>query len=118
MDASFILNTKMGMKIADIFQNAIGVYKKVVYPDEWKLYHQGGATSYETRDYMVTPDSSQIVQPNQVFAWNPSIRGAKSENTILITEKGYEIISDDLDWPKIKMNYKDEKVFRPDIWQI
>lgn len=118
VDAGFILNTKIGVKIAEIFQKTIDTYKKVGYPDEWKLHHQGGATGYETRDYIATPDSSQIVQPNQAFAWNPSIRGAKSEDTILVTEKGYEIITDDPDWPKIKMSYKDEKVFRPDILQL
>ena len=55
-----------------------------------KFYHQGGATGYETRDYIATPNSSLIVQPNQAFAWNPYIKGAKSEDTILVTEKGYE----------------------------
>ncbi|MBU4227530.1 M24 family metallopeptidase [bacterium] len=118
VDASFILNTKIGVKVADIFQNAISAYKEVDYPDEWKLHHQGGATGYETRDYITTPDSPQIVQPNQAFAWNPSIKGAKSEDTILVTEKGYEIITDDPDWPKIEINYKGKKIARPAILQL
>jgi len=118
VDASFILNTKIGLKVADIFQAAISTYKEVDYPDEWKLHHQGGATGYETRDYIATPDSLQIVQPNQAFAWNPSIKGAKSEDTILVTEKGYEIITDDPDWPKIEINYKGKKMARPAILQL
>jgi antitoxin VapB len=118
VDASFILNTKIGVKVADIFQNAISTYKEVGYPDEWKFHHQGGAAGYETRDYIATPDSLQIVQPNQAFTWNPSIKGAKSEDTILIIEKGYEIITEDSNWPKIEINYKGEKVFRPAILQL
>jgi len=118
LDASFILNTKVGVKIADIFQNAIDTYEEVGHPDEWKFHHQGGATGYETRDYIATPDSLQIVQPNQAFAWNPSIKGVKSEDTILVTREDYEIITNDPDWPKIEINYKDEKIARPAILQL
>jgi len=87
VDASFILNTKIGVKIADIFKNAISTYKEVGYPDEWKFHHQGGAAGYETRDYIATPDSLQIVQPNQAFAWNPSIKGAKAKILFLLLKK-------------------------------
>ena len=118
VDASFILNTKIDVKIADIFQNTINTYEEVGYPDEWKFHHQGGATGYETRDYIATPNSLQIVQPNQAFAWNPSIKGVKSEDTILITEKGYEIITEDSDWPKIEINYQSNKIARPAILQL
>ena len=118
VDASFILNTKIGVKIADIFQNAIDTYKEVGYPDEWKFHHQGGAAGYETRDYIATPDSSQIVQPNQAFTWNPSIKGAKSEDTILVIEKGYEMITEDPEWPMIEINYKGKKIDRPAILQF
>jgi len=118
VDASFILNTKIGVKIADIFQKAIGTYGEVGYPDEWKFHHQGGAAGYETRDYIATPDSSQIVQPNQAFTWNPSIKGAKSEDTILVTEKGCKIITEDSDWPGIEINYQGKKITRPAILQL
>ena len=118
VNASFILNTKIGVKVVNIFQNAINTYKEVGYPEEWKFHHQGGAAGYETRDYIATPDSLQIVQPNQAFTWNPSIKGAKSEDTILITEKGYEIITEDSDWPKIEINYKGKKIACPAILQL
>ena len=118
VDASFILNTKIGVKIANIFQDAIGTYEEVGYSGEWKLHHQGGAAGYETRDYIAAPNSLQIVHPNQAFAWNPSIRGVKSEDTILVTEKGYEIITDDPGWPKIEINYKGKKIARPAILQL
>src|SRR5665648_85799 len=115
VDASFILNTKIGVKIADVFQNAINTYKEVGYPDEWKFHHQGGAAGYETRDYIATPDSSQIVQPNQAFTWNPSIKGTKSEDTIIVNETENEIITDDPEWPKVEVEYNGKKMSRPGI---
>ena len=115
VDASFITNTRPGKKIADIFQNAIDTYREVGYPDEWKLHHQGGAAGYETRDYIATPDSLQIVQPNQAFTWNPSIEGAKSEDTIIVNETENEIITNDPEWLKVEVEYNGEKISRPGI---
>jgi hypothetical protein len=36
---------------------------------------------------------NDLVQPFQAFAWNPSITGTKSEDTIIATPQGPEIIS-------------------------
>jgi len=118
VDASFIINTRPAKKVADIFLEGIRTYREVGYPGEWKLHHQGGATGYEARDYIATPDSLQIIQENQAFAWNPSIRGVKSEDTIIVNETGYEIITDDPEWPKVEVEYHGEKITRPDILEI
>jgi hypothetical protein len=34
--------------------------------------------------------ANHIVRANEVYAWNPSIKGAKAESTILVTELGHE----------------------------
>jgi len=115
VDASFIINTKPGKKVADIFIEGIRTYGEVGYPDEWKFHHQGGATGYETRDYIAAPNSLHIVQPNQAFAWNPSIKGVKSEDTIIVNETENEIITDDPEWPKVEVEYNGEKISRSGI---
>src|SRR5665648_545317 len=86
VNASFITNTRPGKKVADIFQKGIRAYGEVGYPGEWKLHHQGGATGYEARGYIATLKINEVVQPNQAFAWNPSIKGTKSEDTIIVNE--------------------------------
>lgn len=110
VNASFITNTRPGKKVADIFREGIRTYGEIGYPDEWKFHHQGGATGYETRDYIAAPNSLQIVQPNQAFAWNPSIKGVKSEDTIIVNETENEIITDDPEWPKVEVEYNGEKI--------
>jgi hypothetical protein len=33
------------------------------------------------------------------FAWNPTIQGAKSEDTVLVTENGFEVLTATGEWP-------------------
>jgi antitoxin VapB len=92
VDATFNLNTKPGAAAGEIFNKARQAYAYAGYPDEWQLHHQGGATGYAGRDYRAGPHSPEIVQEWQAFAWNPSITGTKSEDTILVSsEPGHEL---------------------------
>ena len=103
MDATFIANTVPGARISDVFQSAVQAYEHEGYGEEWPLHHQGGATGYAGRDFKGTPDCGEIVQPNQAYAWNPSITGTKSEDTIIVSEADQEIISLTEDWPMINV---------------
>ena len=50
-------------------------------------------TGYEPREFLATPGSQEIVTEGQAFAWNPSITGAKVEDTILVGAEKNEIIT-------------------------
>jgi Xaa-Pro dipeptidase len=118
IDARLIHNTRPGKKLSELFREHIKNYKKFGYPDEWKKLHQGGSTSYRVRDIkpdLNTPDT-EMVMLNQAYAWNPSITGIKSEDTILINENGNEIISEDKNWPLVKVEFDNEEIFRPGIF--
>ena len=56
-------------------------------------HHQGGLTGYEPREFLAIPGSQEMVVEGQAFAWNPSIAGAKVEDTILVGAAGNEIIT-------------------------
>jgi Xaa-Pro dipeptidase len=101
---------KPGTKISDIFRQATEWYAELGYPGEWKFHHQGGATGYNEREYLVTPDSTEIVQDQQAFAMNPTVQGAKVEDTILVQQEHTENLSATLDWPKISVEL-DGKVY-------
>jgi hypothetical protein len=52
---------------------------------------------------------------NQPFAWNPSITGTKSEDTILATSQGPQVITAAQDWPMVSVEGEDGAWQRPDI---
>ncbi len=115
VDATFIANTRVGADVSAIFRRAMEVYAETGFADEWMMHHQGGATGYQSREYVAHPDINAVVQDSQAFAWNPSITGTKSEDTIIATPDGPEIISEVSDWPAIEVDVDGVKVRRPDI---
>ncbi len=118
VDAAFIAASRPGARIADVFRKGVETYEKVGYPHEWKLHHQGGLAGYEPREHIATPTSSQVVKPGQAFAWNPSITGTKSEDTILVGEKGCEVITAMEDWPQIPVEVEGQLIERPAILEV
>ncbi len=115
VDSTLHLNTRVGTPIGEIFERAQAAYREVGFADEWKLHHQGGPCGYLGRDYLGSPTASGVVLPNQPFAWNPSITGSKSEDTILATVKGPQVITEARDWPMVTIEMDDRTWQRPDI---
>lgn len=115
VDAKLIAATRPGFTLGQIFKKAQQAYAEVGYADEWQLHHQGGPAGYEPREFLATPDSSDIVSSGQVYAWNPSITGYKSEDSVLIGEQGFEILTKIPGWPTIKVELADQIIERPGI---
>ncbi|MBM3474911.1 MAG: M24 family metallopeptidase [Armatimonadetes bacterium] len=115
VDACFILGSRPGARVSDLFSAACEEYARQGFPDEWQLHHQGGATGYAARDYKATPTSDEVILETQAFAWNPSISGTKSEDTIIATSSGPEVLSSSPEWPMRTATYGTGSVDRPAI---
>jgi len=115
VDAALIAATKPGARMGDIFRLGMDAYAQAGFPGEWKLHHQGGPTGYRARDFLVNETTDAVAAANQAFAWNPSITGAKSEDTIIATSSGPIILSASDDWPKIEVEIGDATIARPDV---
>ena len=119
VDAAMIHATRPGATLGDVFQTASDAYAQAGYPGEWQLHHQGGPAGYEPRELLATPGSPFRVQAGQAYAWNPSITGAKSEDTILVGADGQpnEVITVTPGWPMIDVSIDGQAYPRPAIWE-
>lgn len=115
VDAAFITNTRVGTPVREVFRRGVEAYAEQGFADEWKLHHQGGPCGYRPRDYVGTPTAPGVVLGNQAYAWNPSITGTKSEDTILATAKGPQVLTAAQNWPMVEVEAGGETILRPDV---
>jgi len=99
IDAGYIRATRPGTPLAEIIRQGQLLYAQTGFGDEWRYHHQGGAAGYEPREYLGRPDAQEVVRAGQAFAWNPSVAGAKSEDTILVGETDNEVLTSIAGWP-------------------
>jgi len=108
-------HTRPGIPAREVLQKGIDAYHAKGYPEEWKLHHQGGSIGYTGRDYRVHLKTPDLIQENQGFTWNPSITGTKSEDTILATSEGPEMITKPILYPTLSMTVAGISFTRPAI---
>jgi Xaa-Pro aminopeptidase len=118
VDATFIAATRPGQSLGEIFRRATAAYAETGFPDEWTLHHQGGPVGYEPREFIATPGSDDVVSVGQAYAWNPSITGTKSEDTILVGETGNEVLTAMKDWPTLSVTVDGQEYARPAVLEI
>lgn len=115
VDATMIAATRPGVQLKDVFQAGADAYRSAGYPEEWMHHHQGGVSGYEGREEKATPTSTTIVQAGQAFAWNPSVAGTKSEDTIIVGDETTEVITFTPELPTVMIDIAGEIIPRPAI---
>ncbi|WP_324757852.1 M24 family metallopeptidase [Haloarcula montana] len=88
-----------GGTAADVFEAVQAAYDAVGWGGEWRNHHQGGAAGFAGREWIATPSNDAPVVLPQGYAWNPTVQGAKSEDTHLVTADGVETLSTTGEWP-------------------
>jgi Xaa-Pro dipeptidase len=115
VDCVFMAASRPGAPARDVLQKGVDAYREKGYPEEWKLHHQGGSIGYTGRDYRTNFNTEDIIQENQAFTWNPSITGTKSEDTILATSRGLEMITKPVLYPTLSVETGGLAIVRADI---
>jgi antitoxin VapB len=80
---------------------AQAAYAAQGFPGEERFHHQGGPTGYGEREWIATPEGTEVVVNNQAFAWNPSMRGGKVEDTVLLRDGTIENLTPTPELPSL-----------------
>jgi antitoxin VapB len=102
VNAALLDASRVGASSAQLFKVAQDAYAAEGYPGEERFHHQGGPTGYGEREWVATPSGTETVVNNQAFAWNPSIRGGKTEDTVLLRDGKIEWLTATPELPVIK----------------
>jgi Xaa-Pro dipeptidase len=84
--------TRPGRTLGDVFEDCRAFYADAGFPDAWRHHHQGGLTGYRSRELIAAPGATHEISAGQAFAWNPSLPGAKAEETFVLTDDGPEVL--------------------------
>ena len=115
IDCVLMANTIPGKPAIEAFKKGLEAYKETGHAQEYQLHHQGGSIGYVGRDYKVNFTTTEIVRENQGFAWNPSITGSKSEDTMLATSEGPVLLSKPVIFPTLTIQAEGYTFARPAI---
>jgi len=99
VNAALIAQSRPGATIGELLEIGQAAYAQAGFPGEWQHHHQGGVTGYEPREYLATPGGTDVLTLGQAVVWNPTVQGAKMEDTLLIGEKENEILTRTPLWP-------------------
>lgn len=115
IDAAMTAASQPGASLEDVFKVAQEAYARAGYDGEWKLHHQGGLAGYNPREIIATPGVSFRLETGMVCAWNPSISGTKTEDSIMVAAAGQapEILTRMYGWPTRKVEIGGMVLERP-----
>ena len=105
VEAAMFDATVVGKPFSDPINAAIAAYPLNGFDkDEWQNHHQGGPTGFLPRDWPANQGTTRLIGQNQPIAWNPTGKGWKAEDTILATNSGVELLTNDPEWPSFEVN--------------
>ncbi len=91
---------KDGMTFAEYFGKVQKLYDEAGYGEEWKMHHQGGPTGYACREFVILPGMKGTLREGWAYAWNPTIRGTKCEETTYLSKEGVLTFTRTKEWPR------------------
>ncbi len=114
IDCTYMHASKPGKTFVSALEAGKKAYETLGY-DDFKDHHQGGPIGYAGRDYRVDFSTPGVIADHQAFCWNPSIRGTKSEDTVICTKDGTIPVTRPELFPKVKITVDGEEFERADI---
>lgn len=109
VNARMLHATREGATSDALFHVAERAYAEFGFPGEEKLHHQGGATGYFEREWIARPGGQESVASPQAFAWNPTVQGAKVEDTVLLHNGSLEVLTATPELPVVTTSLGGEK---------
>ena len=115
VDATCIYFSRPAEAVSEVFRRARRIYEKYDHPHEWTLDYQGFAVGYSPREAPLVPDSPLPLRSGMALSWSPSVGPARSQCTVVIDERGFEVVTAPQGWPRLDVAVKGFTIVRPGI---
>ena len=124
IEAVALAHSRPGVALGEVYAALAEAYRRLGRAGAIAEHHQGGTTGYLAREVIARPDSTETLTPATAVAWNPSLPGAKIEDTFVLRAAGdpgatgdpgtdaLENLTLDPAWPTSPTGGR----ARPDVW--
>lgn len=93
-----------GTTLDAVYHALAQVYEQHGFPNAIREHHQGGTTGYLAREIVANPITTDALTEGIAVAWNPSLAGAKVEDTFVILKDGkLENLTFDSNFPNVEV---------------
>lgn len=104
VEAATLNACRVGTPLNQVYRAIAQAYEQIGHAEAIREHHQGGTTGYLSREVIATPSSTEALAANTAMAWNPSLPGAKIEDTFVLLEDGsLDNLSYDANWPSAEI---------------
>lgn len=103
VEAQALNLSQPGTALNTVYDALAQAYQQHGYPNAIYEHHQGGTTGYLAREIVANPTTIDTLAENMAIAWNPSLAGAKIEDTFVIHEDRLENLTFDSTWPSVEV---------------
>jgi Xaa-Pro aminopeptidase len=124
VEATMVAGSCPGRTWTEALEDGLRRYRDAGYPDEWRAHTQGGPIGYGPREYVAYPGDAEIAVPEprvqsfQAFAWNPTVKGTKSEDTFIVEGDIATSVTNSDAWPAITVETPAGPLTRPAILEL
>jgi antitoxin VapB len=115
VDMAYITASRPGNGMGDVWKAGTGEYAKQGFEGEELKHYQGGTGGYLTREQGLHPKNAYVIQSGDIIAHNPTITGTKIEDSILVKDDGFEVLTLSDAWPSKEITYGGVTLTRPQI---
>ena len=102
-------------ELCEVWKRVKRIYEKFDVPGEWQLARQAEVTGYNPSEVSLIPKSNFTLTAGMPICWHPSVGSALANESILITERGYEWLTPLESWPRLIVRVKGREIQCPGI---
>ncbi|HEY9800750.1 MAG TPA: M24 family metallopeptidase [Leptolyngbyaceae cyanobacterium] len=104
IEAKALSASQPGMTLDAVYYALAQAYELQGFPNAIREHHQGGTTGYLAREVVANPSTTDSLTENMAIAWNPSLTGAKIEDTfVILKDRKLENLTFDPNFPNVEV---------------
>jgi Xaa-Pro aminopeptidase len=102
-------------ELKETWDRVARIYEKFGHASEWQLAPQAEVVGYTPAEVSLVPGSHYTLQSRMPLFWHPSVGPAVMGDSVLISERGIELITPTENWPILAVQVKQTPIACPDI---